>query len=527
MFSCSCALIFTSSTKSVFISKTKNSEIKISDPEINDFGKYSIIGKDSVSYKLKNRTPDYILKCEKAGYKSRSLVIYPTKFNPVIFFDFAVPLICDLLFIQTVSSSVTEDDVPMVAGTFFTGIFGWFAPKFGSSRLYNKVYYFKELTSLPIKKEEYSNVNVNKVDFKISKNDVKWTSYQEFKDYFKGKSYYTETSDTSFEILNTNLTYDLDSSLKHLNFSDTSNRIIFNNQNNLFINCIIKKISGIDASIYEQTTVTAKWELTDFTKESILYSREVTDTSNWIYVENQHSKRNIIADALISGMYIFLNDTNVISNLKNPHNSFQNSFDSWDIIKIDSTANISLKYSIPSVVKSVVTIKTAKGHGSGCIISSDGYIISNYHVVGSSIDSVQIIFNNDSKANAKVIRFNPKNDLVLLKVNKNGLKPICINKTNQPEIGMEVFAIGTPEQIDLGQTVSKGIISGKRKFSNLVYLQTDVSVNPGNSGGALINSDGILLGIINSKLVGIGIEGLAFAIPTSELEESLKIKISN
>jgi len=86
-----------------------------------------------------------------------------------------------------------------------------------------------------------------------------------------------------------------------------------------------------------------------------------------------------------------------------------------------------------------------------------------------------------------------------------------------------VYAIGTPSDIELGQTLSKGIISGKRLFNQKQYIQTDVSINSGNSGGALIDPQGNLLGIISAKIVGVGIEGLGFAIPIKYINESLVV----
>jgi serine protease Do len=81
-------------------------------------------------------------------------------------------------------------------------------------------------------------------------------------------------------------------------------------------------------------------------------------------------------------------------------------------------------------------------------------------------------------------------------------------------VGEEAYALGTPYDIDLGASVTKGIISGKRKDATRTLIQTDVSISPGNSGGALINEQGTLLGIVNEKVLGMGVEGIGFAIPT-------------
>ena len=87
-----------------------------------------------------------------------------------------------------------------------------------------------------------------------------------------------------------------------------------------------------------------------------------------------------------------------------------------------------------------------------------------------------------------------------------------------------MFAIGTPEDISLGQSVTKGIVSGKRKFEDKIYIQTDVTINSGNSGGPLLNEKGQVVGMVTMKLVGDGVEGLGFCVPSNQIMEILNIK---
>jgi S1-C subfamily serine protease len=90
-------------------------------------------------------------------------------------------------------------------------------------------------------------------------------------------------------------------------------------------------------------------------------------------------------------------------------------------------------------------------------------------------------------------------------------------------LGDVVYIIGTPADTLLSQSVSKGVLSGQRDFDGAEYLQTDAKVNPGNSGGALLNSKGELIGVVSSKYIGFGIEGIGFAVPISKLEEKLRV----
>ena len=173
--------------------------------------------------------------------------------------------------------------------------------------------------------------------------------------------------------------------------------------------------------------------------------------------------------------------------------------------------------------KSVVIVETADGHGSGCIISNDGYIVTNAHVVGQE-EQVKILMADGLEAKGQVVRVNAEMDLALIKIDADGLSAFQLPSSSAAEIGTDVYAIGTPADKELGQTITKGIISGRRKIEGHALLQTDVSINGGNSGGALVSHTGQLLGIVNAKLVGRGIEGIGFAIPADQVADALQLK---
>lgn len=179
---------------------------------------------------------------------------------------------------------------------------------------------------------------------------------------------------------------------------------------------------------------------------------------------------------------------------------------------------------VKNSINSVVTVKTDYGHGSGFLISQDGYALTNNHVVEDS-DKIEVIFNNNLTLPAEVISTNRNRDVTLLKIVGGGYQPLPLKiDEDGAEIGSEVIAIGTPEDIELGQTVTKGIVSGNRNLDGKNYIQTDVSLNSGNSGGALLNADGEVIGIVVSKIIGNNIEGLGFAIPIKDAIDDLNIK---
>ena len=156
--------------------------------------------------------------------------------------------------------------------------------------------------------------------------------------------------------------------------------------------------------------------------------------------------------------------------------------------------------------------------GSGVIVSSDGYILTNYHVINGA-EAVQVGMQDGRSAPARVVGVDPDTDLALLKVDLAGLKPIELGRSDDIRVGDVVLAIGDPYGV--GQTVTQGIVSatgrsqlGLSTFEN--FIQTDAAINPGNSGGALVNVRGQLVGISTALFSPSGgSNGIGFAIPVN------------
>ena len=174
---------------------------------------------------------------------------------------------------------------------------------------------------------------------------------------------------------------------------------------------------------------------------------------------------------------------------------------------------------------------TATATGSGIIISDDGYILTNNHVVdtsssNSSYDisdatSVKVKLNSgtygdDATYDAKIVGKDSQTDLAVLKIDKTGLTAAEFGDSDQAVVGEFVMAVGSP--LGLDTTVTQGIISAVNREvesdgTKYVCIQTDAAINSGNSGGALVNSEGKVIGINTLKLSGSGVEGIGFAIP--------------
>ncbi|MEQ9188281.1 MAG: trypsin-like peptidase domain-containing protein [Cryomorphaceae bacterium] len=165
------------------------------------------------------------------------------------------------------------------------------------------------------------------------------------------------------------------------------------------------------------------------------------------------------------------------------------------------------------------------GAGSGVIMSSDGYIVTNNHVIDGA-SSVEVVTNNNQSYVAEVVGTDPSSDLALLKIDGSNLPKIDLGNSDQVKVGEWVLAVGNP--FNLESTVTAGIVSAKGRDINILangpdganaveaFIQTDAAVNPGNSGGALVNSKGELIGINAAIKSNTGsYTGYSFAIPVN------------
>ncbi|MDR2515184.1 MAG: trypsin-like peptidase domain-containing protein [Christensenellaceae bacterium] len=167
-----------------------------------------------------------------------------------------------------------------------------------------------------------------------------------------------------------------------------------------------------------------------------------------------------------------------------------------------------------------------QGSGSGVIISSDGYIVTNYHVVAGAV-RVTVLINENEELDAKLVGYDSVMDIALLKIEKTGLTAAPLGDSDAVRTGEFVLTIGSPLGHELAGTVTFGTVSAaSRQIAveegySVSMIQTDAAINPGNSGGALLNMNGEVIGINTRKNSGITssgavIEGLGFAIPINE-----------
>ena len=281
------------------------------------------------------------------------------------------------------------------------------------------------------------------------------------------------------------------------------------------------------------TSMVIEWKVLDKKTNTVVLSHSNSTSTHYRQSSYTKSSNNLMVfeDALYeflrnSNFYDLLNTTKVsIDYASAPSDSTINTENPQRSITLPSIPEFEklsdmIKYANPACV----TIITDGGFGSGVVINNEGYVLSAYHVV-EGVNQIDVKFSSGLTLNAEIIAFDAANDIVLLDINGSGFPALPVSISQDVPLGEEVITIGTPASIDLGQSIARGLVSGKRLIEERVYLQADISVSPGNSGGPLLNSQGEIIGIVQSKIVTEGVEGIGFALPMYRALERLNLKV--
>ena len=197
---------------------------------------------------------------------------------------------------------------------------------------------------------------------------------------------------------------------------------------------------------------------------------------------------------------------------------------------LPSIVGIKVDYTVTSNFMQGVS-QASQAEGSGIIISKDGYILTNNHIINSADSSIYYevseatkvsvyLYNDETPYEAKIIGTDEQTDLAIIKIEKDNLTAAELGDSNSVKIGEFAMAIGNP--LGMESSVTSGIISAVNRSvtsedgTTYNLIQTDAAINSGNSGGALVNAEGKVIGINTLKLSGSGIEGMGFAIPINE-----------
>ncbi|HHX87260.1 MAG TPA: PDZ domain-containing protein [Firmicutes bacterium] len=168
-----------------------------------------------------------------------------------------------------------------------------------------------------------------------------------------------------------------------------------------------------------------------------------------------------------------------------------------------------------------------RGSGSGAIISADGYIVTNQHVIDQA-DEIAVFLPNAEILTAELVGEDALTDLALLKIDRDELSYLSLGDSTRIKVGETSIAIGNPLKY-FQQTVTVGVVSAVERQVSLIdssysytYIQTDAAINAGNSGGPLVNLGGEIIGINSAKIKDVGVEGIGFAIPSNTVKRVVK-----
>jgi S1-C subfamily serine protease len=195
-----------------------------------------------------------------------------------------------------------------------------------------------------------------------------------------------------------------------------------------------------------------------------------------------------------------------------------------ELSSLKATASSDFSGIIEDAITSVVTVRTDVAQGTGFLITDDGYLVTNAHVLeGGKL--VYVINSEQQKIDAQFVGYNSELDVALLKISGD-YDSLHIDDSNQIQVGEKVIAIGNP--LGLQFSVSEGIVSAIHREGPSgydAYIQTDAALNPGNSGGPLINTEGNVIGINNFKVSGG--ESLGFALESNYLRDTINLISEN
>jgi S1-C subfamily serine protease len=522
-----CTILFFSSCVNTFLSRKQKVTIETKNSESKVYSSKTELPLSSDNKIKLERIGSQILLVKTPGHKDKRFLIQPVK-RRAAFYPLAI---MDVLL------------YPLVARQF---------PKHYQSLSYKKDLVLENNYLYPTKKEDEKSIYVEGLGLSVSDKlkDLRTFYLTEFdgenviaegeklmkaeekknekKKKRNNKIYQTSTiaKENSVSGIYEEITNDFKDILVKTGYVDTVNKIFRDDNNSIWIKGSLKNVNefiGYEGQRFRVLGTNIDWIIYNNFDEQIdsirIYS--YTDPLNIDYSTDENIK--LIFNEVFGTSYLNLHENEYFKKLMKSNSqleipSIQTKFDQpKGIVENVEHANTA----------SVIIKRKDKGHGSGFAVSNDGYIITNFHVIAGKIkdktEKMSVILANGEEFPAEIVSYNRSKDLALLKINHNFEKAFLLKTTKEFKTMQEVYTIGTPKSIELGQSISMGIISSERKNNNNSLLQLGMSLNSGNSGGPVFAKSGVLVGVVRSKLIGSNTEGVAFAIPANEVIEALNI----
>ncbi len=269
------------------------------------------------------------------------------------------------------------------------------------------------------------------------------------------------------------------------------------------------------AGNYAEALLDLEWQLFDTRQDSVVF---VVRTRGYAR-RGSHDPGTVMA-AFRDGLARLLSDSTFVAHVTATNQSDKASLNS-DVAMAEChlAEPVALPIDLERLFRSIVIVRPGMTFGSGVIVSPQGHILTAAHVVAGLL-VVPVRLRTGIELDAQVIATQEDQDVALLKIagDRHECLPIA---DSRPGIGTDLFAVGSPRSDELAFSVTGGIVSGFRQIDGNEYIQTDASLNPGNSGGPLVTVDGVVIGIVSWKYTDT--EGIAFGVPGDVVKRTLRI----
>lgn len=475
-------------------------------------------------FKLNNNTDVYVVTATKNKCFSSSIVLGRDVFNPMKLIDMGLPLVFGVIVFTSPNAKVDNPPVPFTI-MFIESVAGWVPVGYGPWWTFHKDYNIPALQAIPYKQSKQNDLYVKSVDMKAGKDSIKETLYEHFRDYKHGDLLNVENGTDNYKDADYNIKVSLNNTLQSWNYIDSGKFALANlAHRSVYITCSVQSIKGTSINTFSAFNVISGWQLHSPDGSVITQATYQTSTSWGDYGISDQGVTDIAGDALSRAMALFIQTDKVQQALGDTVYSAKRKMNDTIIITASDSGGVK---NLEQAAKAVVTIAGQEHPASGCIISPDGYVVTDSYALSDTSNDITVVLSDGSKVTAERLRSNDSDNVALLKIQKKGVYPYLVPMPESGvQVGSDAYSIGTPVAQELVQSISKGIISGQRKIRQHRFIQTDVAINPGVNGGALVTDKGVLLGMIVGKISGNSIQGLGFVLPGYYFERVLPMKFA-
>lgn len=418
----------------------------------------------------------------------------------------------------------TDSPEALIGGGFFLTFGNFVAWLFPPKRVFAPEYAFDPLERMPVAPEGFVPFELAAVDFNVPAGAHTWTYFEDLKGLERNRWVGRNASREDVVLEDTNLDRELRQLLIDQGFHAESSASLLRAEGSWSLRGELVGLREDRLARAVRYFAKTKWWL-DHPYGLPVDTFEVETPSTWhVYSTGDLGfNRDALADAMGRAVLLAAEAPALLQDAEELVDADSIWSEGWEPIVLHPLPDAPGK--VAKAVESIVTIEDDNGHGSGCILDPSGWILTNHHVANDTATVYKVTLQDGTIYDGRMVRHHPVWDLALVKVDAEGLTPFAMDPYELPELGEDVFAIGTPYDTGLGATLTRGIVSGKRQDGLRTLIQTDVSISPGNSGGALARPDGTMVGIITEKVMDVGVEGIGFAMPVIELKRLLGVEV--